>query len=273
MKNEVSNVTKIESPYIHGDWAMVMIPYTKNLTVLSKDGIIYSHKEGSNKCINKFVDDPKRLFFPYKDMPTHYERDGFIGKKKCANVILKCDQPYIAVCNDIVSEYYLVKGYKDAYLCNQILFGKTESRYYNRKQLDELYDTKGDNNKYVIHLDKSTENPADIKELPSEKDLLNDYDDNFSLKFDNAVIVQVMAGEISAKYTDASYIGEDCYYVNETKLPINKYSIEQFKQYAIDIKNSKEPSIPYSLNPDISRSKVANNKKYVRYLKLHKSNN
>lgn len=271
MKNEISSVVKIESPYIDGDYAMVMIPYTKNLTVLSKDGIMYSHKEGSNKVINKFVDDPKKVLFPYDDIPTHYERDGFLCKKKCANQILKCCQPYIVICNDIVSEYYLVKGFKNAYLCTQVLFGQNQTRYYNRAELDELY--KQEKDKYIIHLDKASENPLDIRALPSEQDLLNDYDDNFNLKFDNDVIVEVIDGKINTKYVDASYIGEDCYYVNETMLPITQYSIEQIKEYAINIKNNKKPCIPCSLNPDTSRMAVLKNKHYARYLKLLNSNN
>ena len=273
MKNEISSIKMIESPYIEENFAMVMIPYTKNLTLIGSEGVVYSHKAESKKIINNYENDERKRFFPYDDIPTHYERDGVLGKKKCINQIIEYDKPYISVCNDIVNEYYLVKGFRCAYLCNTVLFGETQSDYYTRENLEKIYKIPSGEQKYIIHLGSYCNNPLEVHSLPSEEELLNDVDDSYNLKYDNVVIVKVVDKEISAQYVNASYIGENCYYVNICNLPINKYSLNQIRDYAINIKANKKPQFPLNLNPELSLLDVINAKNNARFLKLVKNIN
>lgn len=270
MKNEISSINIINSPYVNEDEAMVMVPYKDNLTIVSQDGVLYSHKEGSNKVINEYIIDPSKKTFPYHNITSHYERDGFHGKIKYVNQILKYNQPYLKVCDNVAIENYLIRNNQHAYIFSQVLFGEKHSSYLTRKELELLYTNFRGDQKYIIHLGNDCDNPMDKEELPSEIELLNDYDEEYYVKHGNAVIIQFVDEKIYAEYVKPVYIGENSYYVSFIDLPINKYSLNQLKELALNVNEIKKPKIPLYLNPNLSGKTIIKAKKNEMLLKLTK---
>ena len=97
MKKASEVVKRVQSYYVGEDCIQVMLYYKKNLTILNKDGIIYSHENGPHASINKYVEDERRKQFPYSNIPTHYKKKVLVGKVNCTNQLLNFEEPYIRI--------------------------------------------------------------------------------------------------------------------------------------------------------------------------------
>ena len=52
MKKVTEIVQKVGSQYVGDDCIQVMAPYKNAITILNKDGVIYSHKEGGYPSVH-----------------------------------------------------------------------------------------------------------------------------------------------------------------------------------------------------------------------------
>ena len=175
MKKVSEVVQRVESHYVGDDCIQVMAPYINTITILNKDGIIYSHKNGSHASINKYVEDERRKQFPYSNIPTHYSRIGLFGKMNYANQLLNFEEPYIRIGDGGIIESFAVKDKNEALLINTILTGDKRSVFVTRKELEEVFSnsTTGKEKKYIIYLDDESINIGEFHPLASEEKIYN----------------------------------------------------------------------------------------------------
>lgn len=165
--NEV--VQRIESHSVGDDCIQVMVPYKSEITILNKDGIIYSHKEGSHIFINNYVDDERKKQFPYSNIPIHYEKVGFFEKMIFANQLFDFEKPYISIVDNHIIESFAVKDKNEALLINKIIAGDRKTKYITRQELEELF--KENQNKLVLYLEDESISVGQYHPLASEEQI------------------------------------------------------------------------------------------------------
>ena len=165
--NEV--VQRIESHSVGDDCIQVMVPYKSEITILNKDGIIYSHKEGSHISINNYVDDERKKQFPYSNIPIHYEKVGFFEKMIFANQLFDFEKPYISIVDNHIIESFAVKDKNEALLINKIIAGDRKTKYITRQELEELF--KENQNKLVLYLEDESISVGQYHPLASEEQI------------------------------------------------------------------------------------------------------
>lgn len=165
--NEV--VQRIESHFVGDDCIQVMVPYKSEITILNKDGIIYSHKEGSHISINNYVDDERKKQFPYSNIPIHYEKVGFFEKMIFANQLFDFEKPYISIVDNHIIESFAVKDKNEALLINKIIAGDRKTKYITRQELEELF--KENQNKLVLYLEDESISVGQYHPLASEEQI------------------------------------------------------------------------------------------------------
>lgn len=175
MKKVSEVVQRIESHYVGDDCIQVMVPYKNTITILNRDGIIYSHKEGVHTSINKYLEDERRKQFPYSNIPTHYSRFGLFGKINYANQLLNFEEPYIRIGDGGIVESFAVKDKNEALLINKILIGGSRSICVTRAELEELFSksTREKERKFIIYLDDESINTGEFHSLASEEKIYN----------------------------------------------------------------------------------------------------
>ena len=152
-----------------------MLYYKKNLTILNKDGIIYSHENGPHASINKYVEDERRKQFPYSNIPTHYKKKVLVGKVNCTNQLLNFEEPYIRISDSGIGESFAVKDKEEALVIHKILTGNKRSVYVTREELEEVFSNSPSEKekKYIIYLDNESMNMGELNPLESEEKIYN----------------------------------------------------------------------------------------------------
>ncbi len=175
MKKVSEIVQRVENHYVGADCIQVMVPYRNTITILNKDGIIYSHKKGSHASINKYVEDERRKQFPYSNIPTHYSKVGLFGKMNYANQLLNFEEPYIRIGDGGIIECFAVKDKSGVFLINKVLTGDRRSVSATREELEEVFSTStnGKEKKYIIYLDDKSMNIGEFHPLASEEKIYN----------------------------------------------------------------------------------------------------
>lgn len=159
MKNRTERVQKIDKPYVSDDCIQVMVPYEKKITILNQDGILFHSQNGSNVYINKYLQDPRRMRFPYFNIPTHYSK---IGNQKYSftNQLLEYEKPYIYVRNGFLSESYAIKDNSQAFLIEKVLHSKGTTKYMTYDELLNFFMKSNENEHvYYVYIDGSIPNP------------------------------------------------------------------------------------------------------------------
>ena len=102
---KVESIKRIKSHYVSDDCVQVMIPYKKEMTLLSSDDILFHHyRYGGIDCgvnINKYTLDDRRYLFPYGSIPLHKELDKLLASKRAKYIKSDCS---IEELKDIVKE-------------------------------------------------------------------------------------------------------------------------------------------------------------------------
>ncbi len=311
-------VQRVPSCYVGEDCLQMMVPYKKEIIMLDKNEIIYSHTMGSHESINKYLEDDRRKQFPYSNIPTHFSKDGLFGRKAFTNQIMSFNEPYIRFVDGGLFESFAVKDGKEAFLINRIMAGDNpKSVTMTRKEVEDLFDETQVKNgkKYVFHIDLNASSdfivltsPSDLKpeseiwaDLQEEiltgykefRKLLVDEANNGEvytkssnylrshpwllkildlgvkqidsedltfemtpLKGGNAIIITVVNGEFKVEVVSTQFTGIDRYVVDKLEIPVNKYTLEQFKHLSTEIITSPEPKIPLKLNPGITEKDI-----------------
>lgn len=154
MENKREIIQRIPSWYVGEDCVQVMVPYKNAITILSKDGIVYHHKEGSNIFINKYLDDERRKQIPYHNIPMHYTKL-YDGKYRYTNQLFEFEQPYIRINDGRLIESYVIKDKREVLAINNIIPFIKKEILVNRRELDELINKSSNVNEtmYCVYFD------------------------------------------------------------------------------------------------------------------------
>lgn len=157
MSNLNEIVCKINGCYVKNDCVQVSYPYNDCITILDPNGIVYHHKVGSNYFINKYLDDSRRDWFPYHNIPTFYAKSESGCLLRYTNQIFNFGVPYIAIKGNKIIELYVVKDGDNALLISKQLEGNKKSSIKNRKEIEEILNppTSIKINSKILYLDGS----------------------------------------------------------------------------------------------------------------------
>ena len=174
MKKVTEIVQKVGSQYVGDDCIQVMAPYKNAITILNKDGVIYSHKEGVYPSVHEYVKDERRKQFPYSNIPTHYSRARLFGKMNYANQLLNFEEPYIRIGDGGIIENFAVKDNNQAFLITKILQANKTSKYMTYDELMNFVAKSSDNEQiYYVYQDGSL-HPDYAPIYPSKKEIYAD---------------------------------------------------------------------------------------------------
>ena len=130
MQGSEEVIKKIESPYVGEDCVQCMFPYSDSMTLISQDGILFHHKQGSDYYVNMYIEDERRKQFPYSNIPTHIDKNVLY-----TNQVLDFNKPYLRIADGHLIEYYVIKDNKIALLISKKFYPK---RYYRHMTYNEL---------------------------------------------------------------------------------------------------------------------------------------
>lgn len=163
--NEI--VQRVESHYVGDDCVQVMVPYKSEIIILNKDGIIYSHQNGSHDSINNYVNDERRKQFPYSNIPTHRSRVGLFYKMNFTNQLFDFEEPYIRIGDNHIIESFAVKDKSEALLINKVIIGNRTTKYVTRAELEEFF--KKNKNKFILYINDESISAEQYYSLASEE--------------------------------------------------------------------------------------------------------
>lgn len=78
------------------------------------------------------------------------------------------------------------------------------------------------------------------------------------------VIVKIKDNNIKIEVVKIYFMESNLYKVDTYRLPITKYTLDELKNVTSKVINTKEPKIPLSLNPNISKEDVKEAKRLIR---------
>lgn len=148
---KVESIKRIKSHYVSDDCVQVMIPYKKEMTLLSSDDILFHHyRYGGIDCgvnINKYTLDDRRYLFPYGSIPLHKELDKLeagTGIYTKANQLFDYKKNYIKIEDGYIIQYYVEKDGDEAIAVTNFLLPRYSLSFKTKEEVDELFkkDTK-----------------------------------------------------------------------------------------------------------------------------------
>ncbi len=297
------NISRIPSQYVSENCAQIMIPYSKTITLLNKNGIIFN--QGTNyNFINLYLENELRKIVPYNNIPNHITRQGLFGRTNLSNQILNFDEHYLSISDGLPIDRYIIKDNETALIMTKLLPCeiKDESQYINkyelmtREKLDSLFKPSNENEKVYLLTSQGDLYHSENMGYYDEEKLLEQEKEKYIEQLENAehhfakdtleflttkiknmelsdlhnlplpplcYIVKIDGTNIKIKLIYTELIKSNRYMVTIKNVPLNKYVLEQFKYMAEEIIEVKEPKISTRLNPGITKKDIAEAKEMV----------
>ena len=280
-------VERINNLYVSDDCCQIMLPSMNNITILSKDGIIYHRNELTPFYINKYLEDCRRNIFPYSSIPEH-NKFIFPNKIRFVNQVLNYDDVYYAFGTGYGKgmELCVLKDKESAIFVKRFIQnGKCSQSYKKLDELESLFTGYDDEIVYNITLDGII---IRDRVVPSKDEIIdslrihlilqNINDDYFYLDYydfkniqldiallDNPIInVRIKDNKIFIKKISIYMIELDKYYVVEEDIPVNKYNLEWIKNINVRTNNTFDVKISRLINPDIPYEDIEMEKNKVK---------
>lgn len=295
MKNRDEIVERVSKPYVGSDCVQVSVGYNDSLTIFSKDGIIY-HDVIDYPCvsINRYMEDDRRNYFTYANIPTYISKNGLFEVKHTIQ-LFDYDEVYVMIKDGNVYEKYIVRDGNSALVLTKFVKSSDRVLMLSRKELDNLFNN---SNSYLMNLDGvfykdlSIPKEEDIVDLLKDKyrrelkeyrdsgddiisedmlGLLNNSINSISidnipadtyLTDDDIVMVKIDKDNITVSVYTIMFMGRDKYMVKAYDYLMDKYSLESLKD--IPTVKAREPKIPYKLNLNIPKEEVIKQNRLVR---------
>ncbi len=213
-------IERIENYNIGDDCIQTSVSYRNAMTIVGQDGVLYHYMEGSDKYINKYLEDERRKQFPYSNIPTYYRKDGMFKIKTCVNQLFDFEKPYIEIHNGSIIENYAVKDRGIALLIRKEMTKYTSTKHMTYDELMEFVGSKQNPNEqtYYINIDGSMY--ANDKEIiPSEERIYNHIKEQFQknirdfreyeLKYSDEVSLYLKSNPWFLNYIEQSIINLD----------------------------------------------------------------
>lgn len=91
---------KLNDKYCSSDCCMVMVPVSKSGVIVGREGILFDGE------VNKYLDDSRKISFPYSDIPTHTEKRVLCEDKFFTNQIFNYDNLYTVLDSYRCTNYF-----------------------------------------------------------------------------------------------------------------------------------------------------------------------
>lgn len=292
-------IQRIPSHYVGESCIQTMIPHYKDsITLLNSDGMQYHYKPNSQLFINKYISDKRKDQFPYSQIPTHKSRVGF-KKIEYINQLLDFDRVYIQISDGMIVEHFAAKDGEEALLATKYILPIQRTEIMNRSQIDELIKTANlgmysftgtkweeyrlTSDEKVLEwykeqlIDKRKEeqefrfgsNPTDKKlteflYMSMEKMTPDDVPLQ-PILMDDIILISTDNNEIkNIKSLVVKFKGSDKYIVEIYDFPITVYTLGHMKQLEqTSFRDTPEPKISSSLNPQIDKNEIKKAKQLV----------
>lgn len=163
------SVKRIEKHYVGDDCVQYMINYKDAITVISPEGILFHSKNDSDLYTNKYLEDGRKIQFPYSIIPVHYQKKG-LTKITYVNQLFDFNKPYIKIFDGHIYEYFAIKDDNQALLISKKMDYEKHVEYMTYDELLEFVMRNKSNNEktFYVYLDGSIpDNKENI--FPSEE--------------------------------------------------------------------------------------------------------
>lgn len=256
---------------------------------------IESHPSISEGSRNVYLDDERKNNFPYSQIPEHIERVLLFRKLNFVNQILDFEKPYIRINDGFITKITAFKDGDEAIVHTKILNGKLcdeKTKTITREELETYLKTGSleqlDENEYedtsIFDMNGKLYNPRlelEQKWIDEEKERLSriiDESDRYKESTKNElqraistlddISPFVLTPTIMIKFKQNSEVKIDAFVVKYLErgkyeialadLPVTMESLSMIKSKAElpVIKTMKEPKISLSLNPNVTKEQL-----------------
>ena len=256
---------------------------------------IESHPSISEGSRNVYLDDERKNNFPYSQIPEHIERVLLFRKLNFVNQILDFEKPYIRINDGFITKITAFKDGDEAIVHTKILNGKLcdeKTKTITREELETYLKTGSleqlDENEYedtsIFDMNGKLYNPRlelEQKWIDEEKERLSriiDESDRYKECTKNelqraistlddispfVLTPKIMIkfkqnGEVKIDAFVVKYLERGKYEIALADLPVTMESLSMIKSKAElpVIKTMKEPKISLSLNPNVTKEQL-----------------
>lgn len=256
---------------------------------------IESHPSISEGSRNVYLDDERKNNFPYSQIPEHIERVLLFRKLNFVNQILDFEKPYIRINDGFITKITAFKDGDEAIVHTKILNGKLcdeKTKTITREELETYLKTGSleqlDENEYedtsIFDMNGKLYNPRlelEQKWIDEEKERLSriiDESDRYKESTKNELqraistlddispfvltpIIMIkfkQNGEVKIDAFVVKYLERGKYEIALADLPVTMESLSMIKSKAElpVIKTMKEPKISLSLNPNVTKEQL-----------------
>lgn len=256
---------------------------------------IESHPSISEGSRNVYLDDERKNNFPYSQIPEHIERVLLFRKLNFVNQILDFEKPYIRINDGFITKITAFKDGDEAIVHTKILNGKLcdeKTKTITREELETYLKTGSleqlDENEYedtsIFDMNGKLYNPRlelEQKWIDEEKERLSriiDESDRYKESTKNelqraistlddispfVLTPKIMIkfkqnGEVKIDAFVVKYLERGKYEIALADLPVTMESLSMIKSKAElpVIKTMKEPKISLSLNPNVTKEQL-----------------
>ncbi len=256
---------------------------------------IESHPSISEGSRNVYLDDERKNNFPYSQIPEHIERVLLFRKLNFVNQILDFEKPYIRINDGFITKITAFKDGDEAIVHTKILNGKLcdeKTKTITREELETYLKTGSleqlDENEYedtsIFDMNGKLYNPRlelEQKWIDEEKERLSriiDESDRYKECTKNelqraistlddispfVLTPKIMIkfkqnGEVKIDAFVVKYLERGKYEIALADLPVTMGSLSMIKSKAElpVIKTMKEPKISLSLNPNVTKEQL-----------------
>lgn len=150
MKKFDEIVLKMPNHYVKDDYIQIMLGYRDYLLLFGNNGLMYFKNfiekslSISKETRNVYLDDERKLDFPYSQIPEHIERVSSFRKMNFVNQILDFEKPYIRICDGLIIKTTAFKDGEEAIVHNKLLNEKLynyRTKTITRQELENYLKT------------------------------------------------------------------------------------------------------------------------------------
>lgn len=168
-------IYRVPEHYVEDDCIQLGIGFQNSMTIVSGDGIEAHFSSDPSIRVHKYLQDERRMQFPYYNIPMHYKKRKNT-KFTYVNQLLDFSRPYVIIKEGIAYELYAVKDRKEAFVVHKGFQPTQETKHMTYQELcaflKSFQNTPYTRAHYVYINGKM---PSAISEIiPREREIYND---------------------------------------------------------------------------------------------------
>ncbi len=260
MLNNGESVKKIDERFVRKNCVQVMEPYWDNITILSKDGLLFSNSNDGD--INKYISDYRKHKFPYSNIPMHKSFSIMHGKITYVNQLFDYNKSYFI--------------FRDGEVTENIIFRHNgDTNRFEKRIEPRMHKLPADGINFDLLMKDFMTIYGETYFLLSSGYLLTGFDDFVKEFNDQSIIKKAIKNYEDTVWKITSYYGDifiegakinkkneaTFYHIDATNL--KNYDLNKLK---ID-RSNRVPMIRPFLNPEISREKIKRANQKIKKLK------